>query len=305
MGEDCQFTHDEVLGKLAEPPLPEEDAPVDLHTHTDASDGSYEPEELVRRAAEAGLAAIAVTDHDTLAGLERACRAGLEHGIRVIPGVELSCRIPDGTLHILGYFVLPGSGRLDEKLTWLRDERLSRGSRIVERLNELGLALDPADVEAKAKGGALGRPHIAQALVDAGHVKDAQEAFDKYLMKGAPAYVDKAVLPMDEAVGAIKACGGVPVMAHPHQTNREGDDLKELISGLVSAGLRGIEAHYSLHTPEQTAEYLGYAEEFGLIITGGTDYHGPRKKDISLGVGKGDMHIPYRLVLGLMEEAKK
>jgi predicted metal-dependent phosphoesterase TrpH len=303
MSPDDDFSTDEILRMFEEPPLPDDDDPVDMHAHTDASDGSYPPAELIRRAAEAGLAAIAVTDHDTLAGLPEAVAAGADMGIRVIPGVELSCRIPGGTLHILGYFVSPG-GPLGEKLAWLRGQRLARGEQIVGRLNGLGLQFEPEKVRALAGGASLGRPHIAQALIDAGHVADAKEAFDRYLAKGRPAYVDKAVLPKEEAIGAIIGSGGVAVMAHPHQTNLGGEPLDALVSELASLGVRGIEAHYSLHSPRQLEEYLRLADRHGLRVTGGTDFHGPRKPDISLGTGKGDMHIPFAFVRGILDELK-
>lgn len=267
------------------------DAPIDLHSHTTASDGSDAPEALVQLASERGLAAIAVTDHDTVGGVAEALDAGATYGVEVIPGVEISAAPPDdvddrdGVLHILGYLVDPENPALGEALGWMRDMRRERNPEIIKKLNALGVNVTLADAQRYAQGGQVGRPHIAQAVVAAGGAADVQDAFNRYLRTGGPAAVEKAKLPADRSIAVIRAAGGVAVMAHPYQAKLgDGEELEHLVEELVALGLGGIECWYSRHKPEQTARYRELADRFGLVATGGSDYHGTTKPNIALGL---------------------
>ncbi|MFO7769501.1 MAG: PHP domain-containing protein [bacterium] len=265
---------------------------IDLHAHTTASDGSLSPTGLVEAALEADLAAVGITDHDTIDGVPEALDAGRRLGIRVVPGVEISCELAGGTLHILGYGFDPGHPDLNTGLGRLKQAREDRNPRIIRRLNELGVDITLEQVAERAGGGMIGRPHIAQTLKDLGAVETVQEAFDEYLGSGAKAHFDKFRFQPGEAFGMIRSAGGIPVMAHPHQTRREGEELRTLVARLRQAGLEGIEVRYSRHTPDQQAFYQGLAEEFDLVPTGGSDFHGRTKPDIELGRGKGALEVP-------------
>lgn len=275
-------------------PFKASDAPIDLHAHTTASDGSDAPEHLVRLAAEYGLAAIAVTDHDTIEGVGAAQRAAGRFSVEVIPGVEISAKPPQavreahGVLHILGYLIDPESEHLAAALAWMQERRAARNPEIIRRLNALGINLTLADVARHADAGQIGRPHIAQALVGKGVVASVQEAFDRYLRTGGPAAVEKEKLGPAQAIGAIHAAGGVAVLAHPYQLN-VGDALESALRDLVEAGLDGIECRYSQHTSAQVRRYRGFARTYGLVQTGGSDYHGATKPNVPLG-----LHPPVR-----------
>ncbi len=263
-----------------------------LHAHTTASDGSLSPTGLVEAALEAGLAAVGVTDHDTIDGVGEALEAGERLGTRVVPGVEISCELEGGTLHILGYGFDEDHPGLDAGLDRLKQAREDRNPRIIRRLNELGVDITLEQAAERAGGEMIGRPHIAQTLKEIGAVETVQEAFDKYLGSGAKAHFDKFRFPPGEAFEMIRAAGGIPVMAHPYQTRREGDELRDLVERLRGSGLEGIEVRYSRHTPGQQAFYEELADAFGLVPTGGSDFHGQTKPDISLGTGKGDLEVP-------------
>jgi predicted metal-dependent phosphoesterase TrpH len=257
---------------------------VDLHTHSTASDGSLTPRELVRLAKERGLAAIALTDHDTVDGLPEAMAAGAEFGLEVIPGVEISARHLLGSMHILGYFLDYTSPRLAERLAVLKQARKERNPRIVAKLNALGIPLTLAQVEAVAGGGQVGRPHIARALLVGGYVRDLQEAFDIYLGNQGKAYVSKFRFPPEEALAMIREAGGIPVLAHPFTLNLHTlPDLRRLLQELQPLGLAGVECYYPEHSPEQEALYLRAARDAGLLVTGGSDFHGDNKPEVSLG----------------------
>ncbi len=290
---------------------PSPEAPVDLHLHSTASDGAYPPAQVVRMAREKGLAALALTDHDTVDGIPEALAAGAELGIEVIPGVELGCDTPFGELHLLGYWIDPHHPRLLATLKGLREGRLHRGRAIVRRLNELGVPLAWDRVQALAEDGPVGRPHIAQALVEGGFVADLQEAFDRYLADDAPAYVPRPRLEPTAAVELIREAGGVPVLAHPSYLGERPEPdrweetlaaLLELLPALLAAGLEGIEAYYGTHTPEQIARFEAIAAEHGLVPTGGTDFHGwPTREEPPLGSAP----VTYRTVQALRARREK
>ena len=272
---------------------------IDLHTHSTASDGSYSPAEVVRLAKEGGLTAVALTDHDTVDGLPEAVAAGAECGIEVVPGVEISAQFPGGTMHIVGLFVEYHNGRLDERLAVLKQARIDRNPRIIAKLNALGIPITMEQVDRISGGGQVGRPHIARALMEAGYVSSIQEAFDKYLAYQRPGYVSKFRFPPNEALAMIREAKGIPVLAHPFTLNLAAIPLKNLIIELKAQGLAGLEVFYSEHTPEQEALYRKLAGELDLLVSGGSDYHGQNKPEITLGSMASQKNLTYELVEAL------
>lgn len=243
---------------------------VDLHTHTTASDGALAPAALVRLAVQHGVRVLAITDHDSTAGLaEATTEAGRHPGLTLVPGIEINCDVQGAEIHVLGYL-------LDHEAPWFRafldeqrTERVARIRRIAERLTELGLPLTPEEVFAVAGEGAPGRPHVAQVMLARGYVRSVREAFDRYLRTGGAANVPRRRLAPVEAVQVIRRARGVPVLAHPGLAGRD-----DLIPVLVAAGLLGIEVYYAEHGPAQVAAYLALCQRHGLVATGGSDYHG-------------------------------
>lgn len=259
-------------------PLPSE---VDLHTHSTASDGLYAPAELVRLAHEAGLKTIGLTDHDSTAGLAEAQAAGEQLGVTVIPGTEINTDLPDnqGEAHVLGYFVEWERPSFQANLNFLRDAREKRGERMVERLREQGLDIAWERVRELAQG-SVGRPHVAQALIERGYAASVSEAFDRYLGKGRPGYVARFKLSPDNAVRMIRSARGIAVLAHPADIHGLED---KLLPELVIAGLQGLECYYGPYDDETVARLTRLANIYGLIATGGTDYHGPGLHPTPLG----------------------
>lgn len=281
---------------------PNDERFVDLHVHTTASDGALSPAEIVDAARQSHLAAVAITDHDTVAGIAEARRAAQRTGddLEVIPGVELSVDASGSTLHVLGYDVDPDDAALTETLTRLRGGRDERNPRIIERLAELGLPIRYEDVLARAAGETVGRPHIARVLVDAGHARSVDEAFDRYLARGAPAYVERWRIGPEQAIELIHRAGGSAVVAHPAQVQRPPIEVRAIIQGLADAGLDGIEVWHPDHAATDVGTYRLLAEQLGLVATGGTDFHGHmRRQSVRLGVGRGQMRIPYSVVIAL------
>ena len=272
----------------------------DLHTHTAASDGSDSPEDLVGKAADAGLRAIAVTDHDTVDGLEEAVGAGRRTGVEVIPGVELSVLVEHGNMHLLGYFIDPGEPEFLQVLKRVQRARADRNPRILEKLAGLGIIISMDELEDMARGGQIGRPHIARALVAKGAVKDVSGAFAKYLKKGARAYVPKSILRPEEAISAVHGAGGVAVLAHPVSLDYGTPArLERMVLEWVDQGLDGIECYYSEHDSHVTGTCLSMCSRLGLVATGGSDYHGKAKPHIALGKGRGGLSVPYACVEAL------
>ena len=274
---------------------------IDLHAHTTASDGSLTPTQLVEAATSIGLEAIAVTDHDTADGVAEAVTAGANLGIRVVPGIEISAEVDSGTLHILGYEIDPDEKKFAAWIERLKQARRDRNPKIIKKLQAMGIPIELEQAEMKTGGGVVGRPHIAEALLDIGAVSTIQEAFDRYLDASSPAYEHKFRYEPAEAFQMILGAGGIPVMAHPHQTGRKGNDLYHLVAELKDMGLGGIEVYYTHHTPEQCAFYMELADKCNLIQTGGTDFHGHMKREIQLGWGKGDLRVPALLLKQLDE----
>lgn len=244
---------------------------VDLHVHSTASDGRFSPAEIVRRAAELGLTVIALTDHDTVAGVDTAlATAGDLPGLRVIPGVEISTDVPDGEVHLLGYFLDHTDRQLIAALERFRGSRQERARRMVAKLGNLGLDIDWARVQAIAGDGALGRPHIAQAMLEKGYVASFGEAFTRYIGHGGPAYVERGKMTPVQSVELVLRARGIPVLAHPLTAS----DPEALIIELKQAGLVGLEVYYDSYTADEVSQLLGLARRYGLIATGGSDYHG-------------------------------
>ncbi len=265
----------------------------DLHMHSTHSDGTDAPRRLVEIAAEQGLGIIAVTDHDTTTAVEEAQAAGRELGVRVLSGVEISVEHHGRTVHLLGYCFDSGAGRLESALAALLEGRNKRNRLIIKKLNDLGVPVTYEEVEREAGGKVVGRPHFAAALLKSGAVQSLQEAFDQYLATGGRAFVDRLAFSLKDAVGMVREAGGVAVLAHPKQVRLGPDEnLETLVKNLAETGLGGIECYYNNHTPEETATFLKYAEKYGLTATGGSDYHGANKPDISLGTGRGDLRVP-------------
>lgn len=273
---------------------------IDLHTHTTASDGSMTPVELIRHAFNKELAAVAVTDHDTVSGIGQALEEGDRLGIEVIAGVEISVNFST-EMHLLGYFL---NGRYEpilKTLEDLRERREERNPRIVNKLNELGFDITMEEVNGNAEGGNVGRPHIARVLIEKGYVKSMDEAFEKYLGAGRPAYFKKDKLLPREGIAEITRSGGIPVLAHPFFIGLPYGQLDHLVGKLAGYGLKGIEAYYSWHTEEQTSSLLRIAAKHGILVTGGSDFHGSFKPDIEIGTGTGSLKVPYSLLTGLKQ----
>ncbi|HZG17596.1 MAG TPA: PHP domain-containing protein [Candidatus Bathyarchaeia archaeon] len=256
---------------------------ADLHTHTVASDGTCTPMENVRYAKEAGLAAVAITDHDTVAGIAEAMKAGEEIGMEVVPGVEISTVANGQDIHVLGYFVPYEDTQFDEELSKLRDTRHERNKLLIARLQELGISITLEKVYARKSGTDknIGRPHIAEELMELGVVSNMQEAFEKYLGKGAAAYVNPPRISPLEAIKLIKRFGGAAVLAHPGLYD---DD--DLVEEIIVYGLDGIEVYHPDNSEEQRKHYLTLASDYGLVVTGGSDFHGWRGEE------------PYHSMLG-------
>lgn len=276
-----------------------ETACCDLHTHTTASDGSYSPHDLIEMASLAGLKAIAVTDHDTMQGIQEAVNAGKEYNIEVISGIELSVLYRQGDMHMLGYY-LSASPLLSSVLQEVQEARAGRNPIILEKLANLGCTIEMDELQRLAQGGQIGRPHIAQAMVNHGFVSDTRSAFAMYLKKGGPAYAPKSVLSPERAIEAIHSAGGLAVLAHPFSLhcNHEAE-LREIVSELKALGLDGMECYYSEHDASFTEMCLGVANRYDLAATGGSDFHGRPKPNIRLGKGKGTLCVPYECVNAL------
>lgn len=241
---------------------------IDLHTHSTASDGLLAPDALVELAKKAGVGVLALCDHDSTEGVDAAIAAGRRLGVEVIPAVELNTDVEASEVHVLGYYIDYQQAWLQTFLARLREGRLHRAEAMVEKLKALGITLDFARVQALAHG-AVGRPHVARAMVEAGVVQNTDEAFEKYLGRNGPAYVERLKVTPQEAVQFIAKAHGIPVLAHPGWGIRD-----EMIPPLIEAGLEGLEVYYPDHQPQEVAHWSAVAAQYGLLLTGGTDFHG-------------------------------
>lgn len=275
---------------------------VDLHTHTTASDGTLSPRALVALAAEKGLEAVAITDHDTTEGVPEALAAGAELDILVIPGVEINTDTETGHVDVLGYFIDVAHPELQRVLEKIRNARYYRAREMVAKLQHLGCPIRFERVLELAGGGAVGRPHVAQALLEAGYVSSISEAFERYIGRNGPAYADRYRMTPADACRLIRAAGGVPSLAHPvppEDPLSDPKDLPTLLPELVEAGLAGLECFYPGYPPEATQRLLELAARFDLIPTGGSDFHGATKPEIELGM----VDVPPESVAQLREAA--
>ena len=278
---------------------------LDLHLHTTHSDGSLRPSEVLGLARQANVSALAITDHDITTGIPEAMASGEELGIEVIPGVEISSFDGRGELHILGYCLDWQDPLLNQRLTQLRTSRHRRNPQIIERLRAAGLDVTYEEVCALAGTESVGRPHIARLLMQKRYVSSAKEAFDRYLAEGRPAYVARELPTPAVAISWIREARGVAVLAHPVWVKETGEELRARVETLKEAGLGGVEVHYSTHSRSQTATYLEIATHFGLLVTGGSDFHGITKPGIEVGCGRGDLTVNPRLLAPLKEAAAR
>ena len=256
---------------------------IDLHTHSNRSDGTFEPAEVVRLAAERALDVVALTDHDTTDGLAEALAAGSVVGVDVVPGVEFSAEFDGQSVHVLCYWMDPQDAALQLELRRLREDRFRRGELMVGKLQDLGLPVAFQRVRAIAGDATIVRPHIAQAMVEAGVVATEKEAFERYIGDGGPAHVAKHALDPVNAVALIDGAGGVCALAHPGMWGDQSSVPVELIERMAAAGMRGLEVDHPDHPPEMRERYRTLAGELGLIGTGGSDCHGTRYDPVRLG----------------------
>ncbi len=277
---------------------------IDLHTHSLKSDGAQTPADVVRTAWQAGLSAMALADHDNIEGVPEAMAEGERLGIEVIPAVELSAQ-SDTELHILGYFIDIHNKKLNEAMAYALQVRDQRQEETCRKLNEQGFAITMDELRQEAHGNpVLCRAHFAQIMVRKGYAPSVQEAFSKYLSVGCYAYSNRQALTGPEAVSLIREAGGIAVAAHLHLIKMPDEPLKEYLKELIPYGLQGVEGYYTDYTPDMEQRYRAMAKELGLVISGGTDYHGANKPHIAIGKGRGNLEIPYAVLEGLRERHK-
>ncbi|MDW7711682.1 MAG: PHP domain-containing protein [Deferrisomatales bacterium] len=275
---------------------------VDLHIHTTCSDGGLTPRQVVGYAVERRLTAVAITDHDSIEGNDEAVAAGREAGLPVVPGVEISTQWEGITFHLLGYGLRRLTDRVRGTFRFLVESRHQRNPRMIRRLQELGVDITLEEVLAEAGDSLVGRPHFARVLVRKGAVGSLQQAFDRYLGRGAPAYVHKERLTPAQSAELLREAGGLLVLAHPGLLDGERPGaLAGVLEHLLPLGLAGIEAYYSRHNPEQVARYGELARRHGLLLTGGSDFHRPGEGGPEMGTGYGGLRVPDECYHALME----
>jgi len=266
---------------------------IDLHSHTYESDGTCSPAQLIEEAVRAGVTTLGITDHDTFKGYDAAVPLARAAGIDLICGIELSTKLHGHSAHLLGYFL--GSSGMDDFRTWILDQqaaRRDRNIRLVARLQELGFDITLEEAEARGRG-MTGRPHFAAIMVEKGYVSDFRQAFDDYLDESAKGYVYRREPQFAEGVRRIREAGGIASLAHPVRVK---GDVPAMMQELADDGMNAIEAYHSDHSPEDTELYLRLAKQYGLLVTGGSDFHGAVKPSVRLGVGAGNLRIPAGLV---------
>lgn len=265
---------------------------VDLHVHTTCSDGLLRPEEVVQKAKELDLAAIGIADHDSVSGIEKAQQIGAEIGMEVVPAAELSCIHNNSDIHILGYYLDYHNLELMDFLSSVQEQRLERAHKIVGKLSEQGVNIDVERVLELSAGASVGRPHIAQVLLERGYVNSFSEAFWKFIGYHCPAYVPKMEISPPEAINLIKKFAGIPILAHPGSYRND-----ELVYSLIQAGISGLEVWHPEHSQSAADHYLEICQKNGLLVTGGSDCHGGRKGKIFMG----EVRIPYHYLAELKE----
>lgn len=268
---------------------------IDLHTHSNCSDGSMSPSELVIHAAENNLAAIALTDHDTVSGIAEALAQGKKSKIEVVPAIEFSAK-SDTETHILGFFIDTENGLLKATLKKIVEERNERNEMTAKLLKKLGFDVSLEEVSALAPGGFIGRAHFARVMMNKGYVASVKEGFDKYLATGRPAFYNNQTLEAQETIEVIHACGGAAFVAHPHLIRLDDDALEIFLKELKGYGLDGIEGYYTDYDAAMQEKIQAMAKRLELNISGGTDFHAKMKPHISIGKGLGNMAVPYSVL---------
>ena len=266
---------------------------IDLHSHTEASDGTFTPRQLIAEAVRVGVRTLAITDHDTFAGYDAAVPLADAAGVELVCGIELSTKLHGRSVHLLGYFLTQDKlGAMRQEILAMQGARRDRNVRLVARLQSLGFDITLEEVQARGRG-LTARPHFAQVMVEKGYVSTLQQAFDEYLDESAKGYVYRREPTFAEAAAMIREAGGIASLAHPVRVK---EDVAAVMPELCAAGMNAIEAYHSDHQPQHTNLYLALAEEFGLLVTGGSDFHGDAKPGLMLGTGRGgNLHIPADL----------
>lgn len=271
---------------------------IDLHVHTTASDGTAKPEEVVALAGELGLSAVAITDHDTVSGYKAAAAAATETGPEVVPGIEISTKFRR-SVHILGYYIDVDSPKLRPVLDWVVQDRTERNIKMAALMAADGIPITYEQMQQQF-GEVIGRPHFAEVLMKLGYAESIQDAFDRYVERGQKYYVPRSFLSIERSVEIIREAGGIPVLAHPFQYRLDDEGLRELIEHCMDHGLMGMECRYTGYDREKTGYLEALAREYGLLPTGGSDFHGEHKKHIHLGTGaEGELDVPYAFLEGL------
>jgi len=280
---------------------------IDLHIHSTASDGTLTPIEIIALAQQSNLAAVSITDHDTLEGVRQVLAGKMPAGMHFLTGIEISISPPpsfsvSGSLHLLGYGIRVDEPALNNALDKLQNSRNNRNPQIIAKLNALGLAVSYDEVRKEAGDGQLGRPHIASCLVKKGYAADINEAFDRFLGTGKPAYVDRYRITAAQAISHIRTAGGISVLAHPDLYGLpDFETLRRMVEVLTKEGMMGIEVYSPEHSDEMTGNLIALARQLDLLMTGGTDFHGALKPKIQLGTGSGDFFVPFRLYEKLVD----
>lgn len=275
---------------------------IDLHVHSTYSDGTLTPAELVENAKRTGLVAMALTDHDTTEGVEEALTAAEGTGIELIPGIELSCNYGGfKEIHIVGLYIDKDNADFKKSISNARDSRDTRNIEMAERFSSIGIPIKIEELQNEYKGAVITRAHFADHLVRHGFVKSRKEAFDRYLNDNAPCYVPRRRMTAEDGINLIKNAGGVPVLAHPTLYHLGSDVMRRMLKELKQSGLVGMECIYSTYTMGEELEMRHLAKDFDLILSGGSDFHGANKPNISLGTGKGNLFVP----VSLLDEIRK
>lgn len=278
---------------------------IDLHVHSTVSDGTYSPCELVKYASKKNLSAIALTDHDCIFGIEEAKQCAKEYNIEVISGIEFSTKYNDTEIHILGLYIDETNKDFVKNLDYIVQSREIRNEKMIQKLNDYGLNITMNDVLDTSDSDIYTRAHFAKALYNKGYVKSLREAFDKYIGNDCPCYVSRTKVTPKLAIDLIRSCKGIPILAHPTLYNMDLRQLDILIKELVNDGLLGIEGLYSLYNKSEV-KYIGdFAKKYNLVVSGGSDFHGNNKVNIDLGIGRGNLKIPYLLLEKIKSKRKE